>query len=252
MGSMDNERRFGTAGEAAEFAKQVRTVGSNVFFGNYPQSDDGDAGSPIEWTVLDYDAGSDRALLISRYGLDCQRFDTEIKIAPPENRPLMLLINDAVKVTWETCTLRAWLNDTFLNRAFSSGEQKAILTTNVDNSDSQHFKMWVWRAKGGNNTRDKVFLLSCGEANKYFGLGREANVKSRVAPTAYAVKQGAVADANCLTEDGSASALWLLRSPGMTLEGSASVAPDGSIAPKLADFASAAIRPAFWLDVSGL
>lgn len=146
-------------------------VGNYVSFGTYPQTKAGNDATPIEWLVLARDGN--KALLISRYGLDAQ----------PYNK-------DNTSVTWETCTLRTWLNGMFYNKAFSSAEQAAILTTNVDNSKSQCYS--GWNTSGGNNTQDKVFLLSYAEASKYFGVTyNSSNTKSRVAPTAYAIAQGA-------------------------------------------------------------
>lgn len=147
------------------------TVGNYVTFGEYPQTTAGEDMTPIEWLVLARDG--DKALLISRYGLDAQ----------PYNK-------DHTSVTWETCTLRTWLNGTFYNKAFSSAEQAAILTTSVDNSKYQCYS--GWSTNGCNNTQDKVLLLSYAEANKYFGVtyDNRRNTKSRVAPTAYAIAQG--------------------------------------------------------------
>lgn len=82
-------------------------------------------------------------------------------------------------MTWETCTLRSWLNSTFLNAAFSSEEQKAILTTTMDNSESQGNGQWS--VTGGNNTEDRVFLLSYAEAKEFFNSDSERTCK----PTYY-------------------------------------------------------------------
>ena len=120
-------------------------VGNYVTFGTYPQTKAGNDATPIEWLVLARDGN--KALLISRYGLDAQ--------------PYNIVYTD---VTWENCTLRTWLNWTFYNKAFSSAEQSAILTTNVDNSKKQCYS--GYSTDGGNNTQDKVFLLSYAEANK--------------------------------------------------------------------------------------
>ena len=37
------------------------------------------------------------------------------------------------EVTWETSTLREWLNESYFNDAFSDEEQAMILTTSVPN-----------------------------------------------------------------------------------------------------------------------
>lgn len=76
-----------------------------IIFGVYEQDGDLTNGpEPIEWEVLGTD--SNGTLLVSRYILDCQPYNTEY-----------------VDVTWETCSLRAWLNDDFLNTAFTPFEQ---------------------------------------------------------------------------------------------------------------------------------
>ena len=211
-------------------------VGSYVTYGTYPQTAAGNDSTPIEWLVLEYDAKNNRALLISRYGLDCQKYN-----------------RSKADVTWEDCSLRTWLNGTFLNKAFSKAEQGAILTTNVDNSKSQCFN--EWSTSGGNNTQDKIFLLSYAEANKYFKVTLEDsnNTKSRVAPTAYAIVQGAHTSSSDKTADGSASVWWWLRSPGSSASSAAGVSSNGALGyDDLFYVGGEVVRPAFWLDLSGI
>lgn len=110
--------------------------GRYVTLGTYPQSANGDDLTPIEWRVLARDGN--KALLISRYGLDVQPYNSE-----------------KTDVTWETCTLRTWLNNTFFNKAFTSAEQATILTTTV-------YNFWTegnteWESGGGNTTQDRIF-----------------------------------------------------------------------------------------------
>ena len=100
------------------------TIGSIVTFGRYEQDGDKENGpEEIEWVVLDVQDG--KALLLSKYGLEAKPYNTEY-----------------TEVTWETCTLRAWLNSDFLNKSFSTEEQSAILTTEVDNSGAQGYSKW--------------------------------------------------------------------------------------------------------------
>ncbi len=169
-----------------------------------------------------------KALLISRYGLDAQ----------PYNK-------DYVGITWEKCTLRTWLNGTFLNKAFAAEEQKGILLTNVDNGSSQGYSKW--NTSGGNNTQDRVFLLSYAEANKYLGVTYDDsnNTKSRVAPTAYAIKQGAYTSSSNRTADGTASGWWWLRSPGSSRDNAADVRTGGYL---VINF-SGCVRPALWINL---
>lgn len=56
-------------------------------------------------------------------------------------------------VTWETCTFRTWLNDKFLNTAFTSTEQVVIKNTTVVNDDNPEYG-----TEGGENTTDKMYL----------------------------------------------------------------------------------------------
>ncbi|MBR4710760.1 MAG: hypothetical protein IKP10_01920 [Clostridia bacterium] len=211
--------------------EKLRNVGSYVTFGAYPQTAEGTDSTPIEWLVLDYDAANNRALLISRYGLD----------AKPCNEK-------RGDYTWERCSLRSWLNRDFLNAAFSQAEQSVILLTNVDNSRSQGYS--EYGTNGGNNTQDRIFLLSYAEANKYLGVtyfDRE-NMKSRAAPTDYAIKQGAHTDDN-KTADGVAAGFWRLRSPGMAQGSTAVVAEDGHIANSYVDSGWGCVRPALWINL---
>lgn len=79
-----------------------------IYFGSYWQNDtngDGvadqkDQKKPVKWRVLSVD-GED-AFLLADQNLDCQPYHSEF--AP---------------VTWETCSLREWLNHYFYNTAFS-------------------------------------------------------------------------------------------------------------------------------------
>ena len=205
-------------------------VGNYVTFGTYPQTKAGNDATPIEWLVLARDGN--KALLISRYGLDAQ--------------PYNIVYTD---VTWENCTLRTWLNWTFYNKAFSSAEQSAILTTNVDNSKKQCYS--GYSTDGGNNTQDKVFLLSYAEANKYFGVtyDNSSNTKSRVAPTAYAIAHGGWTSSSNKTADSTYAGRWWLRSPGRRQSNAASVFADGSLLDLSVGSGSASVRPALWVNI---
>ena len=119
-------------------------VGNYVIFGNYPQTNDVNDNSPIEWLVLESDG--ETALLISRYALDCKPYNERYEAT-----------------TWETCTLRSWLNSEFFNKAFSTEEKQYILQSDVSADKNPKYS-----TNPGNATKDNVFLLSIVEANKYF------------------------------------------------------------------------------------
>ena len=218
------------------------SVGNYVTFGHYPQTSGGNVNAEIEWLVLARDGN--KALLLSRYGLDAKPYNEE-----------------CVDITWEKCTMRTWLNGTFLNKAFTAQEQTGILMTNVDNGSSQGYSKWS--TSGGNNTQDRVFLLSYAEANKYLGVTYDdsKNTKSRVAPTAYAIKQGANTSDINKTADGAAAGWWWLRSPGRDQSYAADVDTDG-LSPQLQcqlcrlsgsryviRGGGAVVRPALWINL---
>ena len=231
--TLSDEETVKIATAIREARKSFKTIGGYATWGTYPQTAAGNDSTPIEWLVLEYDEKNNKALLISRYGLDCQPYNSS-----------------KASVTWETCSLRAWLNGIFLNKAFSKAEQGAILTTNVGNSKSQCYSGYI--AYGGNNTQDKIFLLSYAEANKYFKVtwGDSNNTKSRVAPTAYAIAQGAYTNSSYKTADGSAFGMWWLRSPGLNQNYAAYVNTSGSLYYYYVFNYNPSVRPAMWLDLS--
>ena len=156
-------------------------VGDYVFFGKYEQDNNTSNGAEdIEWLVLDKEDG--KILVISKYVLDWQKYDAS---------------DDC---TWETCTLRQWLNDDFLNAAFSSDEKKMIPTVTVNVHREEELEYYHSYALGS-ATQDKVFLLSGTEAREYFGPEG-----SCCRPTMYARSKGAFAST------GAASTWWWLRS----------------------------------------
>ncbi len=66
-------------------------------------------------------------------------------------------------ITWELCDLRAWLNGGYFDTAFSEAEKAAIVETHLSNPDNPEYN-----TPGGNDTDDRIFLLSIDEAEKYF------------------------------------------------------------------------------------
>ena len=210
--------------------RSYKNVGGCVTFGSYPQTSTGNDMNPVEWIVLDYDSVNNWSFLISRYGLDAQPYNNRSK-----------------DVTWENCSLRKWLNETFLNRAFSIREQTAILLIHVDNSNSQGYSNW--NNSSENNTQDRIFLLSYAEANKYLQVVTKANTKSRVSPTAYALNAGAPKSNTWTTTEGDAAGWWWLRSPGYGRYNTLGVLSDGSLSPDRFISDIGCVRPAMWIDL---
>ena len=123
-----------------------------IEFGNYEQDYNKENGAePIEWYVIDIDDKC--AKLMSVYALDCEKYN-----------------NIDESVTWENCTLRKWLNEEFYNEAFSSNDKSIIRLTDLENESNPKSNI-----SGGNNTTDRVFILSYGEAVKYFNADINAS-----------------------------------------------------------------------------
>ena len=216
-----------TPADAAAF----RTVENVVTFGHYEQDNNTENGpEAIEWIVLDYDEKENKALLLSKYGLDAKAYNSK----------------SSFHNTWESCAIRNWLNNEFLLSAFSAEEQAAVLTMAVDNSTSQGY----WETEGGIDTQDQVFLLSYAEANRYLGVTREGNnTKARVSPTAYAIAQGASVDKSYQTDDGEPAGWWWLRSPGGRLPDASNVSSDGLLDSDYTANDRGVVRPALWINL---
>lgn len=69
---------------------------------------------------------------------------------------------DGGNTTWESSSVRRWLNSSFLEDSFFKEEQDIILTTEVKNSPNP-----VYNTPAGPDTSDKLFLLSYDEALHY-------------------------------------------------------------------------------------
>lgn len=193
---------------------QNTQVGDIITFGSYTQDQSQDA-DPIEWYVLAVENG--KAFAVSRYGLDAKPYNEEWE-----------------KNTWETSTLRAWLNDDFYSNAFSDSEKAFIAEVNIDNPDNPDHG-----TGGGNSTVDRIFLLSIDEKNQYVPTGPICNCYA----TDYAKENGARVDSH----DGLSS--WWLRSPGENGYMAASVNHNGRIRSDDCTTDDYVVRPAFWLKI---
>jgi len=221
--------------------QQIRDTPEGGYFtlGRYEQDNrTGNGPEPIQWMVLAREG--DRVLVISRYILDCVRYDEEYR-----------------RVTWETCTLRAWLNGEFLNSAFDPDEQLLIPTTHVTADPNPDFAV-----DPGNDTEDKLFLLSIPEAVEYLHLDpytipHDASMKvveqyekrpSTVVcrPTVYAAAHSGASNKNI--------GCWL-RAPGMRASSAALTGNFGLIDTwgKVVNCDGATmipgVRPVMWIDL---
>ena len=119
--------------------------GDTVRWGHYEQDQNADNGQEeIEWIVLSVENG--QAYMISKYVIDEQPYNSVW-----------------TDVTWESCSLRGWLNESFYQTAFSREEQSKIIPQLTDfdftiewDNFSHHFHF-----------EDYVSMLGEGEAEKY-------------------------------------------------------------------------------------
>ncbi|MBE6782722.1 MAG: zinc-ribbon domain-containing protein [Ruminococcaceae bacterium] len=196
-------------------------VGDYITFGSYEQDNNTSNGKEaIEWLVLDKQDG--KILVISRYALDCQPYNEE-----------------GMDTIWEICTLRSWLNNEFLNTAFTSSQRSMIPTVTVKAEDNT-----TYGTDAGNDTQDKVFLLSVSEANKYFSSDSARECK----PTVYVAAQGADASADA---EYYGNCWWWLRSPGYIQDFATSVNYDGGVREHgdSVDYDYIAVRPVLWINL---
>ena len=175
---------------------EPESVPESVVFGHYEQDGDESNGpEPIEWDVISVEDG--KMLLISKNVLGVRPYYTGNNV-----------------VTWESSDLRVWLNNPFYNKSFDESEQVQIVTVTNSNPDNPSFG-----TDGGNDTEDKVFLLSIDEANALF-------------------------DSNQARNNGS---WWWLRSPGENSKCAASVDVDGRVCTDGRIVYNRGVRPAMWI-----
>ena len=206
-----------------KYCLSTAKAGDKVLYGSYEQDNDTSNGKEdIEWLVLTKEGN--KLLLISDKGLDSQQYNKSY--------------ND---VTWETCTLRKWMNNTFLNEAFGIEEQAIIQSTNVSADKNPEYD-----TDPGKVTTDKVFLLSINEVYRYSASDEER----MCAPTAYAIANDAYTS-DSYTKDGVSPCWYWLRSSGLTQDCAAYGYPDGDVCEGGArvDYEGICVRPAIWISI---
>ena len=186
-----------------------------LFVGSWPQ----ESGEPIVWDVLAEEGN--RKLLLSRKAV--------------AKRPY----HDADEpVSWETCSLRAWLNGDFYRAAFNDYEKQRILKIPVTADRNTYCN-----TDAGNSTDDHVFLLSLPEVNALLRRKLSAKRKCEADP----------ADAPDADNDNKAAddtgCVWWLRSPGSEKNEAACVNGDGQISNfgLPATTPTIAVRPCIWV-----
>jgi hypothetical protein len=167
-----------------------------------------------EWRILDEQDG--KMLIISERGFG-----------------LMPYHDDGTRgsdITWEHSNIRAYLNGEFYDN-FDSADQNRIIETTVINDDNPGYG-----TDGGNDTIDKIFLLSIDESELYFEDDRSRVLNAR---------NHAAAD------------WWWLRTPGVFSSTASVVDHRGSITHNVTGTGgglyvnvNSVVRPAMWITIS--
>ena len=164
----------------------------------------------IKWKVLDNNGST--LFVVADKVLDSKVYNDE-------------RIGATWSITWEKSKIRKWLNNSFYNTAFASNEQNAIVTQNVVNDDNSYEG-----TEAGNNTTDKVYLLSIGEVtNASYGFCSNYVTYSgsrRMQISSYANARGTWKSTDSGYEG---NCWWWLRSPGYSEYFAARVYQEGYI-----------------------
>ena len=198
-------------------------VGDKLRYGAFPQGSKGEI-QPLMWRVLAVE--KDKALIITEQLIDTMQYNS---------------FSD--DITWEKCSLRFWLNNTFITSAFGGSLPRRVMVTTNDNPDNPKHG-----TEGGAPTEDKVFLLSVEEAEKYF----KDNADRMAGVTEYAQKQGAWVSNDYLLPNGEKAGLWWLRSPGYISHTASRVLINGDINSHGGSIVreNVAVRPAMWISTT--
>lgn len=223
-----NDLRFDDSEDRARMIKKEMissaAVGDMVLFGEYEQDGNTDNGKEmVEWIVLERQEG--RVLVLSKDAIEAQKFNASSE-----------------ETYWENCSLRSWLNGRFPDNAFAKEDPSYVLSTTISNerypiSEEGEERQIDELILETYETRDRLFLLSMEEVERYF-----PNEEERIALASdSAIENGVAAGA-----DNSCS--WWLRTPDpdtlgtvLTVKGS-----DGTISRSMYEITNG-VRPAMWI-----
>ena len=220
------------AADAPAPAPAAAAVGDIIQFGGY------------DWRVLDVQ--SDRAKIITEHVIEHRQYHHTWEA-----------------VTWETSDIRRWLNNDFIHRFSESDRARIVETHVINNANPWDFTDWGWYANtpGGNDTMDRIFLLSIDEVLRYFGdsglvaLGATMGANER---EAYGYKMwwgmginDQYNEARVARNLNGLASLWCLRSPGRTPNYAAVVFAEGILLILGSNFvwSEPGVRPVLWLSL---
>lgn len=191
-------------------------VGDKVSFGEYENT-------KMDWWILD--KKDDEVLLLCNSVIDGKKYNEVYE-----------------ECTWETSTIRKWLNKDFIEKSFNFGEKMSIpekdILTNLDRK----------------KTKDKVFLISSDELRMYVKeltmVGIYEFYVYNAAETEHARKAGVFSKNGYMPY----CDYWL-RDNGSTYRRAKACAPQGQM-PMINEagydvaFANLGVRPAMWVKIN--
>ena len=201
-------------------------IGDKICFGSY------------EWRILDIQ--NDTALIVTECIID--------------QRPYHDIYEE---ITWSHSGIRKYLNNDFYNK-FSDFEKDRIISTLNKNLNNQ----W-YGTLGGEDTIDKVFLLSLDEVCRYFGDSTSKLYKP-AKNQRYWFERKDENDSKRLAKllNKESDWWWWLRSPGRVgvkavyifgTDGNIGIQGNNVLKGNIADgWCTGGIRPALWLKVKDL
>lgn len=220
IGTWETKRSAFAVGAAEKFVEVADGLLDELYSGTYVAGDKQDETgdkmaffSTVEfggnsWYVLDKVDG--KSLLLSEKVLEMRPYHD---------------VDEAM--TWETCSLRAYLNGEFYNSFTAQEKAKIVEVTNANKANAKY------AISGGNDTVDKVFLLSLEEAELYLGGFGDIMIGR--------------------TKDTDEVVWWHLRSPGEAVNVAASVSAGGMIdyhgVGDFIDVPVGGVRPAMWVKL---
>jgi serine/threonine protein kinase/alpha-tubulin suppressor-like RCC1 family protein len=209
-------------------------VGDTIEFGGY------------DWRVLDIQDG--KALILSELVLERRAYHETY---------------EREDITWENSDIRHYLNGDFL-RSFSESDRARIAETRVVNNDnpwtSAHWGL-LDNTPGGNDTTDKIFLLSIDEVVCFFGdsgmlaqgvdeNARDFDLKSPAQGIYWWGFSDQYNDARIAHNPHSGASWWWLRSSGGYSYFAATVDIDGILSVHGSQvYVADGVRPALWLNL---
>ena len=126
----------------------------SVCFGQYPQNNEtNDFKEALEWIVLIKEEG--KALLLSKYIIDCKRFNKEVK-------------EGCCEYNYANSSIREWLNNEFYRLTFNNLEKESIISVKINSQTNLKENSEI------KESENKVFLLSEKQIIDLFGYDSDS------------------------------------------------------------------------------